>query len=64
MKLDKRYYQDILEQMAKRLLIDKNKMAQQLDKELKDYGLTFNYESEDLDIKITFRKKEIRRKNV
>lgn len=60
MKLDKRYYQDILEQMAKRLLIDKNRIAQQLDKELKDSGLTFTYESNDLDIRITFKKKEIK----
>ena len=62
MKLDKRYYQDILEQMAKRLLIDKNRISQQLDKELKDSGLTFTYETNDLDIKISFKKKEIKRK--
>ena len=60
MKLDKRYYQDILEQMSKRLLIDKNRIAQQLDKELKDSGLTFTYESNELDIKIHFKKKDIR----
>lgn len=62
MKLDKRYYQDILEEMAKRLLKDRNRMSQLLDKNLKDSGLTFIYESNDLDIKITFKKKEIRRK--
>ena len=62
MKLDKRYYQDILEEMAKRLLKDRNRMSQLLDKNLKDSGLTFYYESNDLDVKITFKKKEIRRK--
>lgn len=62
MKLDKRYYQDILEEMAKRLLKDRNRMSQLLDKNLKDSGLTFIYESNDLDVKITFKKKEIRRK--
>ena len=60
MKLDKRYYQDILEEMAKRLLKDRNRMSQLLDKNLKDCGLTFYYESNDLDIKITFKKKEIK----
>ena len=59
MKLDKRYYQNLLEQMGKRLLIDKNKIAQQLDKELKDSGLTFTYETNELDIKINFKKKEM-----
>ena len=62
MKLDKRYYQVILEQMAKRLLIDKNRIAQQLDKKLKDSGLTFTYETNDLDINLSFKKKEIKRK--
>ena len=61
MKLDKRYYQDILEEMAKRLLKERNRMSQLLDKNLKESGLTFYYESNDLDIKITFKKKEIRR---
>ena len=62
MKLDKRYYQDILEEMAKRLLKERNRISQLLDKNLKESGLSFYYESNDLDIKITFKKKEIRRK--
>ena len=58
MKLNKGYYQYLIERMAKVLLREKNKIAQTLDKELKECGKSFGYANNDIDIVITFRKKK------
>lgn len=57
MKLNKSYYQSIIEQLSKILLKEKNKIAQKLDREFKEYGYAIGYCTEDLDIRIEFRKK-------
>lgn len=57
MKLDKSYYQQIIKELAKILLNDQNKIAQELSTKLRDWGYSCGYSSDDLNITITFNKK-------
>ena len=57
MKLDKAYYQNLIEQLSKVLLKEKNKISQILDKEF-NYGYkAIGYSTNELDIRIEFKKK-------
>ena len=56
-KLDKSYYQYLIEDLSKALLREKNKLAQILDKELKEWGKSIGYSSKEVDITITFKKR-------
>lgn len=58
MKLNKGYYQSIIEQLSKILLKEKNKISQELDRGMKEYGYAIRYCTEDLDIRIEFKKKK------
>lgn len=58
MKLNKSYYQYLIEDLSKALLKEKNKLAQILDTEFKEDRLSRIYETNELDIIITFKKKE------
>ena len=57
MKLNKSYYQYLIEDLSKALLREKNRLAQILDTEFKDDKLSRLYETNELDIIITFKKK-------
>lgn len=58
MKLNKSYYQYLIEDLSKALLKEKNRLAQILDTEFKEDKLSRIYETNELDIIITFKKKE------
>lgn len=58
MKLNKSYYQYLIEDLSKTLLKEKNRLAQILDTEFKDNSLSRLYETNELEIIITFKKKE------
>lgn len=58
MKLNKSYYQYLIEDLSKALLKEKNRLAQILDTEFKEDRLSRIYETNELDIIITFKKKE------
>ena len=56
--MNKKYYQQLLEEMAKELLKEKNKLSQILETGIKKYKThSIGYSTDDLDIAITFRQK-------
>lgn len=57
MKLNKSYYQYLIEDLSKALLKEKNRLAQILDTEFKEDRLSRIYETNELDIIITFKKR-------
>lgn len=60
--MNKKYYQQLLEEMAKELLKEKNKLSQILETNVKKYKThSIGYNTNDLDIVITFREKQKRR---
>ena len=59
MKLNKSYYQYLIEDLSKALLKEKNRLAQILDTEFKEDKLSRLYETNELDIIITFKKRRI-----
>ena len=60
--MNKKYYQQLLEEMAKELLKEKNKLSQILETTVKKYKThSIGYSTNDLDIVITFREKQKRR---
>ena len=57
MKLDKRYYREVIEELSKLLLKSKDKLSQILEKEMKEEGHRISYSTDYLDISITIEKK-------
>lgn len=56
--MNKKYYQQLLEEMAKKLLKEKNKLSQLLETNVKKYKThSIGYSTDDLDIVITFIEK-------
>lgn len=56
--MNKKYYQQLLEEMAKELLKEKNKLSQILETNVKKYKThSIGYSTDDLDIVITFKQK-------
>ena len=64
MKLDKRYYCEVIEELSKLLLKNKDKLSQILEEEMKEeegHKIRYftDYLTDYLDISITFEKKVI-----
>ena len=60
--MNKKYYQQLLEEMAKELLKEKNKLSQLLETNVKKYKThSIGYSTDDLDIVITFKEKRGRK---
>ena len=56
--MNKKYYQQLLEEMAKELLKEKNKLSQILETNVKKYKThSIGYSTDDLDVVITFKQK-------
>lgn len=59
MKLNKKYYQYLIEEMAKKLLKQKNGLAQMFYTQIKMYKThSIGYSTDDLDIIITIKERK------
>ena len=56
MKLNKKYYSQVLEELAKLINKDKNKLAQILEHQLKNYSHKFEWSTDEVVIQLSFYK--------